>query len=460
MDDDEKREKEGRARELKQWMEGLGCRISEKVWYPHVFDGELYGMVARETVEKEEVMVLVKPDAIFSTELLQGSLVQEIFNEFPVLFGSENTEALDNQFLTLLLYEKSQGENSKWKWFIRCFPEYVENLCDWTDEEKEELQDRDLVEDSKMRKTRNLASYLELQKALNQYPHLFPEKLEVKDIEYCWKIIWTRSFMRSTQHSALIPYADFINHGNSMTGFYFTDQKEEAQDTGEYIDEDDMFTADLIIPLKCKDLYEINVSAYEEIEDSFFDIVKMLYIEACSIDNSTSAKNKKNTAEETGPVSADFIVIAGENESYQPGSQILFEYGSYSNTSLLTHYGFAIPNNRCDYCTLKIQLKRLISVPQQKHLSFKYEPNGFVLFQLRPNSLCHMLLRVLRALSWTPKHRKDAFFSQSDLELEMVVLGKYEGLVREKLNSYRTTIEEDRGIVGRGRREKFAVFCR
>ena len=88
--------------------------------------------------------------------------------------------------------------------------------------------------------------------------------------------------MRSLSHSALVPYSDFINHGESNTSFYFSDQK-ESEDPDVPEDYDEIFETDSIERFTTRDLYEINFSSYESPDEDLFEKAKTILIEADSI---------------------------------------------------------------------------------------------------------------------------------------------------------------------------------
>jgi hypothetical protein len=77
---------------LKSWLLSLGCSFSPKVFYPYQFSSNLYGMIATADISPGEVLILIKPEAIFSSELLQFTPIQEIFSNHPDLFNQKNPE--------------------------------------------------------------------------------------------------------------------------------------------------------------------------------------------------------------------------------------------------------------------------------------------------------------------------------------------------------------------------------
>lgn len=439
---------------LQFWLESLGCKISPKVHFPFEFENGLLGMVAKETIYGKEILTEITQEAIFSTEMLIASPLQSIFSAHPSLFGKENSEAIDNQFLALILYERSKG--GKWDLFFDVFPETIENLCDWNEDELRDLQDEDLSEDTRIRVRKNWNAYEKLQEVLNSYQEFFPKKLSLDEIEWCWKVIWTRSFMRSPEQSALVPFADLINHGESSTGFYFSDQKEEpTEDPQDY---DEVYSLDNFIKFFPRDLYEINFSAYEKPDESTFDQAKTVLILADSIEKYKKLLKKADKKQEIFDPNATFIVSLGENEKYEYGQQIFIEYGGYSNTSLLIHYGFALEYNRHEFYRLKLSVNEILTRYQMKFLPLKYDPNGSVLFLINDRELNKDLIIVLRATLWNTSFNPSAFFNPIDLELEKRVLTKYLSLLENSISQFPTTLECDKSTIPTSTRHCFSVI--
>lgn len=439
---------------LKSWLESEGCQISQKIWYPSQF-GEVFGTAAREDVCPEETLVLIKNSVIFSTELLKNSELERIFLCYPEFFGKENPEGQDNQYLTLFLYERHKKKSSKWKYYFDILPDSIETLSDWSLEDLKELQDEDLISDLSIRTLKNSSSFEHLHQILQNFPHFFPQPVTLEEIKLCWQIISTRCFMRSPEHSALVPFADFFNHGESSAGFYFTDQNENAENLFE--DFDEIMTHENIVKLTCQELLEINFSAYDWKSEEMLENFRMLQIEAEAIQRTIDKKITENPAE-VNIKGSDFTVITGKFQKYQAGDQILLEYGSYSNTSLLLHYGFAILNNRHESFRLKLKLSDLLTQAQVQSLPLKFETNSSLVFQISCKELSRDFLRALRAVEWRPENKKTSFFSQSDLRLEQKVLQRYLHFMNQALNSFPTTIAQDRTSKSQSTRQKFAVF--
>lgn len=440
-----------KAELLKTWLESEGCLISQKVSYPSEFEG-VFGVVAREEVGPGESLVLIKNNVIFSTELLENSELDRIFLCFPEFFGKENPEGQDNQYLTLLLYEKQKKKDSKWKYYLDVLPQSIETLADWSLDELRELQDEDLVEDLGIRNKKNASSFETLQEILRNFPHFFPQGVGVEEIELCWRIISTRCFMRSNDHSALVPFADFFNHGESTAGFYFVDQNENAENFVEELDE--IMSLEEVVRLSCQELLEINFSAYDWKSEEMLENFRMLQIEAEAVQKTIS---KKSNPIKDDIKNSDFIVTTGKSQNFHAGDQILLEYGSYSNTSLLLHYGFSILNNRHESFRLKLKLSDLLTHAQQHSLPLKFSLTSTLVFQISCKELSRDFLRVLRALNWLPENKKTSFFSQSDLKLEQKVLKRYLHFMNSALNRFPTSILQDRTSKSRSIREKFAV---
>ena len=442
---------------LKSWMVSEGCEISQKIGY---FEGEkgVGGIVAKEEIGPGEVLALIKKDVILSTELLEGSELERIFLCYPDFFGKENPEGQDNQFLTLVLYEKQKKSLSKYRHFFRTLPDTIETLTDWSSSDSIELQDPDLSSDLPIRTQKNLSSYTYLHKILQNFPHFFPIPISIREIEWCWRIISTRCFMRSPQHSALIPFADLFNHGESSTGFYFIDQNENSENFSE--DFDEILTVDSVVELSCQDLLEINFSVYgfdgSREGEGLGEVFDMLRIEAQSAQRVLDGGKGKGSVEDKGKGS-DFVVVVGSKQKYEAGDEVLIEYGGYSNTSLLLHYGFSMLNNRHETFRLKIKMSEFITNEQATSLPLKFDKNAFLVFHVSGKELSRELLRCLRAIEWRPVNKKTSFFSQSDLGLERKVLEKYLVFLNLALGKFETSILQDRCSKALNRRNKFAV---
>jgi SET domain len=442
--------------DLKRWLDQIGCVISPKVRYPVEFDRQLYGMIATDNIAPGETLISIKSQAIISSDLLSSSPLQEIFQSHEETFGKSCSDYMDNQFLAFLVYEKLKGQDSKWNLFFNSLPSNPENLSDWAEQEIKELQDPELESDSIIRSKKNLKSYEDILNILKLYPQFFPASLQIEDIIWCWKIIWTRSFMKSTNHSGLVPYADFINHGSSSISFYFIDHHEEAPEHFYEPDEDEMYLNYCLCKLSCRDLYEINFAAYETSDDSMFEKNKKILIEAHALDHKFRPSKPVQKDFEENIKSSDFVVVNG-NETHPAGSQIYIEYGNYSNTSLLIHYGFTLPNNYYDHFRLTLTLQSLLTTSQSEHLPLKYKHLSKIVFYLTSRELCGDLLRTLRALTWHPKYTTTSFFSQTDLGLEFKVLGKYKEILKKSIKSFPTTLEHDETIASNSIRHHFAV---
>jgi len=267
--------------------------------------------------------------------------------------------------------------------------------------------------------------------------------------------------MRSPQHSALIPFADFFNHGESSTGFYFVDQNENTENFSE--DFDEIMTLDSIVQLSCQDLLEINFSVYgvdgSRESEGLEEVFGVLRFEAESAQRVLDGEKVKGNEEDRGKGS-DFVVAVGSKQRYKAGDEVFLEYGAYSNTSLLLHYGFAMLNNRHETFRLKILMSEAVGKEQVSSLPLKFDKNAFLVFHLSGKELCRELLRCLRAIEWRPENKKTGFFSQSDLGLERKVLERYLEFLNQALGRFETTILEDRCSKALGQRHKFAVRTR
>ena len=151
-----------------------------------------------------------------------------------------------------------------------------------------------------------------------------------------------------------------------------------------------------------------------------------------------------------------FRITCGKFERYDPGAQVFIQYGKYSNRQLLTHYGFAMKDNKYNYARIKPKLRFLLNETQISFLGKGYNPDLFIVFKLKPDEICLDLLKALRAFSWNIKnHSSDSFFYCSDLRLELVSLNKMIILLENCVENFLTTIEQDENLLSHAKHRLF-----
>jgi hypothetical protein len=126
---------------------------------------------------------------------------------------------------------------------------------------------------------------------------------------------------------------------------------------------------------------------------------------------------------------------------------------------LLTNYGFAILNNKYDYCRVKFPLHALLTPAQFTKVASFFDNTLFVDFKFKASCVNIKFISLLRGVYWEPKMGADAFFAPKSRELEEKVLKLAEFMLNEQLEEFETTVEEDQRILEQPKnsRHYFAV---
>jgi Rubisco LSMT substrate-binding len=127
---------------------------------------------------------------------------------------------------------------------------------------------------------------------------------------------------------------------------------------------------------------------------------------------------------------------------------------------LLTNYGFAISNNKYNYCRLKIPLTAILQQSQVKGLDGTDDMYSCVSYKFKSNLLNLKFLETLRSLLWDQSMPVEAFFKPFSWDFEEKILTFAIELLNSQVGEYETSIEEDYQIIQKPKshRHYFAVL--
>mmetsp|Transcript_32097 Transcript_32097/g.43819 ORF Transcript_32097/g.43819 Transcript_32097/m.43819 type:complete len:459 (+) Transcript_32097:347-1723(+) len=125
--------------------------------------------------------------------------------------------------LLLVLYmmrEMNKKEKSFFYPFLQILPE-PSNISVWMDDQLKMFQDPTLVLRAKNRRQYQKLMYHRSVVALHhRYPNIFPlEEYTLKAFAFCLNSVQARAFGRRLPWSAMVPFADCLNHGNVQTKY-------------------------------------------------------------------------------------------------------------------------------------------------------------------------------------------------------------------------------------------------
>lgn len=236
----------GSLESLFDFSKELGIYVNPKLRYPVSFPPGYLGVLTTEDLFPYEVLLTAPNNSMLSMPLSNHSDLKEIYSEFPEEFA-EGGGGENNRFIVYLLSELSKGQASKWYPYLNSLPETIETLTDWSYEELLEVQDDFLLQYCQGKSFQDQECNQILIEVLKKFPHLVSPHLAEK-IPWAWKVICTRAYGKCLPYLSLIPIADFFNHQNVNTSYYYA--KADEPDNGiidnDVEDSDDQLPINLI----------------------------------------------------------------------------------------------------------------------------------------------------------------------------------------------------------------------
>ncbi|KAL4105369.1 hypothetical protein PRIC1_003436 [Phytophthora ramorum] len=200
-----------------QWLHENGTTFPKLQW-PATTPNGLRGAVATEHIATAEPMLCVPRRLLISEDLCWRDPQLG-----PVFLDNRDVFSRDDPVLALFIVrELLLEERSFFHPYLAILP-YPESVQDWTQDELRELHDQRLVEAAARRSTEIQVYYRRVMTRLQEkYPDEFPETLYTLDkFKFAWKTIQARTFGRRLPWTALVPFADCLNHTNVATKYDF-----------------------------------------------------------------------------------------------------------------------------------------------------------------------------------------------------------------------------------------------
>ena len=377
-----------------KWAHDNGIRLNKAV-YPVRFPPGYIGTMATEQINPGDVIVSVPNSMLMTSKTAERSELGDLFREYEEVFDEDDSRYEDLVLVTYLLWEKSKGESSKWFHFIRNQPSAPENLQDWSVEELQHLQDADVVYDTKQQISINMKNWGAWKKVLLKSKVFTAPMVEFSEFSWAYRLLGSRTFGKYVPFTSFAPIAEFLNHNNTSTYYYYGVQEVSVESAKRYVNffkeedhDDEMIHSKAIHYPSYKKLLKLTRPA-EIVRDShLFKLVK----EAEALDNEEArieeekdyGKPDEETLRESND--KDLRIIAG-NETYEAGSEVYLNYGRYSNRMLLSTYGFSLQDNCYDYARIKIRLDRFCK--GEKAYEVKASDKAKVYqFKIKRTSLC------------------------------------------------------------------------
>ncbi|KAG6620426.1 putative CDP-alcohol phosphatidyltransferase class-I family protein 2 [Phytophthora cinnamomi] len=208
-----------------QWLRDNGATFPKLQW-PATTPNGLRGVVSTGAIAAGEPMLSIPRRLLISEDLCwRDPQLRHVFQDNRDVFTRD-----DPVLALFLVRELLLEERSFFHPYLAILP-YPESVQDWTQDELRELHDERL-EDAAARRSSEIDVYYRrvMARLQSKYPGEFPEELYTLDrFKFAWKTIQARTFGRRLPWTALVPFADCLNHTNVATKYDFD------------VDDNDMF---------------------------------------------------------------------------------------------------------------------------------------------------------------------------------------------------------------------------
>ncbi|CAM9299099.1 unnamed protein product, partial [Ectocarpus fasciculatus] len=203
--------------EFLRWLRSHGAVIDWVEWPSSETESGVRGAVARRDIAPGDHMVII-PHTLMMSEFHAKADPKygHVHRLNTRLLGSDNG-------LALYIMQEILKEEGSFYWpYLRMLPTPC-NLRNWNRESLLLLQDNKLVRRTAARSRQLLALYRETIEFLSSsYPELYTaDRYTFELFDFAWRTIQARAFGKRLKSSALVPFADCLNHGNVQTKYDF-----------------------------------------------------------------------------------------------------------------------------------------------------------------------------------------------------------------------------------------------
>ena len=276
--------------------------------------------------------------------------------------------------------------------------------------------------------------------------------VEYNEFSWAFRLLGTRTFGKFVPYTTFAPIAEFLNHHNTNTYYYYGTDEFITESAKRYVNfnigednDDEMISNKPVYQLTCKSLLKLCVNEEISMSSDLYKLVK----ETEYIDNQEQVDKEYSKPDPEILIERDdkeLRIVAG-NETYEAGSEVYMSYGRYSNRMLLSTYGFALKDNCYDYARIRVSLDKLCDGEKAYQVKAKNKARLYE-FKLKANTLNKGIknlefLRTIRALNWEPSLSTDAFYSPASSILELKVFETAEKIINKRISSFPTTLDKD-----------------
>lgn len=380
--------------EFLAWLRENGAQIDKLDWPSRATISGVRGAVAVVDIEPNEPMLEIPQSLMIYPSVCFGcAALQPVYQAKWHFFTADD----DLVIAVFLMHERLRGKDSFWHPYLQILP-VPGGIGEWSHQEQLELQDREIVGEARRRPASLERLYLQAAEAFETAGlNLGDYSLEL--FKWAWMVIQSRAFGRRLPWTAMVPFADCLNHANvpvkydltSRPSIYAATLKEkknklesissatqtiskdhepsqhqnsvkgDAQNDG-CEERSQAREAEQTPNLKTKVGQEeetagsnstCKTSAHPAVENSISAGLASMELkeEVCALNNDSLQCQE-----------ACFRLFPSGSNRYGAGEEAFNSYGRRSNSFLLLEYGFCLENNEWD--SYKIHVRMEPDVPE------------------------------------------------------------------------------------------------
>ncbi len=205
---------DNKTRLFTDWLLQNGAKFDKIKWPSTNIDTNIRGATAITDINTNEYMLEIPKILMMSPEHAYDSEIGKYLAENKDIIRGDSILAL------YLMHERIKGESSFYFPYLQILPS-PGTIAEWAQSQLLELQDDNIVLRARRKKLQVKTLYTQCVMPLcEKYPEIFSfENYSPENFEFCWYSIQARAFGRRLPWSAMVPFADCLNHNNVQTKY-------------------------------------------------------------------------------------------------------------------------------------------------------------------------------------------------------------------------------------------------
>mmetsp|Transcript_34752 Transcript_34752/g.55712 ORF Transcript_34752/g.55712 Transcript_34752/m.55712 type:complete len:543 (+) Transcript_34752:854-2482(+) len=427
-----------------KWLHKHGAKIDKIEWPSRKTVSGVRGAVAKQDIKTGEPCFEIPMELVICPHVCYDcpelSKVYRLNHNF---FSRDD----DLVIALFLMHEKLKGVKSFWHPYISILPR-PGGIGDWEPEEQLLLQDRQIVGEARRRPGQMERMYKEILQILHaSSPEQFPETLYSYDL-FCWAwmSIQARAFGRRLPWTALVPFADLLNHVNVQTKYDL-----RMSDLGNVTQEQVETKQGNQEEEETQDLRQVDVRQDNKEED-----------ETETLGPQQQIKQGIKGGENSTLGKIYFRLFPSGKNSYQKGHEVFNSYGRRSNRFLLLEYGFCLENNEWDTYELCVRLNSdAPNYSEKSNLLRRLGTSRVKIFRLRKGKMSQDLVKFCQIVCLSAKEISDLEEKTEEEtfdylckalvgETQSSVYRFISSLITNEIEAQKTTLENDVALLATG----------